>query len=212
MARARPVPQRDGAGAERGGTAQVATLVADYDGDGIPDTAGPPVTGSSDFAGMALHVNHGNGDGTFTFAYTRTTNTNVTDADVADVDDDGDPDVVNTGLKGSNGGRTGLFVWSDTGGELATTPIRHVSQASRLELADVNLDGSADAVTEGGIFIGILHNTGDGTFAPQQLIPVAADAVSLRDGDVTGDGNVEVVMLFGSIGSSSYATFSNEAP
>ncbi|CAN5164507.1 FG-GAP-like repeat-containing protein [soil metagenome] len=195
-----------------GGSAQVATLIADFNGDGKLDAAAPTVTGSSDYAGMAMYVNHGTGTGTFTLAYTRTTDTNVTSAAVGDLDGDGDPDVVNTGFKGSNGGRTGLFVWKNQGGTLATTPVLYTSQASTVLLADVNRDGSLDAVTMGGIFIGIHLNNGDGTFAPQMLIPVAADSVSLKAGDITGDDVIDLMVLYGSIGKSSFAPYVNETP
>jgi hypothetical protein len=76
----------------------------------------------------------------------------------------------------------------------------------------VNGDGPLDAVTMGGIFIGIHLNNGDGTFAPQKLIPVAADTVGLRAGDITGDDKVDLVVLYGSIAKSSFAPYVNETP
>lgn len=194
---------------ESEGAAQQGSLIADYNGDGDLDVAAPVRTGSYDFAGMRITVNHGNGDGTFDFAYDRNTNSNLTGADVADLDGDGRPEIATTGTRGYETGRTGLFIWNNVGGTLTTTPDYYVTLASGVLIADMNDDAIPDLLGRGGNNLGVLVNDGTGNFAPARLIPLAADQVSYREGDLTGDGRVDFVALYGSIGRSSFAPYVN---
>ena len=196
-----------------GGSSQAATLLADFDGDGTLDAASAEVTGSQDFAGMALRVNLGNGDGTFSFAYSRSADTNVSAGATQDLNGDGRPEVVISGSKGSNSGRTGMYVFLNSAGTLQP-PVYYPSQSSFLQLVDINGDGPLDVVTKAGIgsAIGINLGNGDATFAPQTLIPLAADSGSMDDGDVTGDGRPDLVVLYGSVSRSSFAPYVNETP
>lgn len=194
------------------GAAQQGSLVADYNGDGDLDVAAPVRTGGHDFSGMRITVNHGNGDGTFDVAYVRGTNGNLTGADVADLDGDGFPEIATTGVRGTDAGRTGLFVWDNVGGKLAKTPEYYVTLASGVLIADINDDEIADVFVQGGNNVGVLVNDGTGALSRARLIPLAADEVSYREGDLTGDGRVDFVVLYGSIGRSSFAPYVNTTP
>lgn len=187
--------------------------IGDIDGDGEQDVVASIRTGSTNFAGTRASIDLGNGDGSVTFAYDRGTNTNQGGVDLGDLDGDGLPELVVVGTKGFKSGRTGMFVFENEGGVLATVPTRYTDvQTAGLFLEDMNGDGTLDPVTIGGIAIGILPNDGTGTFSRQQLLYIAADRFAVQPGDLTGDGQQDLVVLYGSLGTSTFAPYVNTTP
>jgi hypothetical protein len=179
-------------------------VVADVNGDGIPDiiTGNKWGTGPKSVANVSVLL--GTGDGTFqlqqSFAISSSVNVNVTLA-VADLNGDGIPDLVTNAF-----GRE--TVWLGNGdGTFRQQEVLPVDSAGYgLAVADVNGDGKLDIVTDNvngsgpSSTVSLLLGNGDGTFQPPKVIPTGTQLFVLQQSivvaDVTGDGKPDIVSAF----------------
>jgi hypothetical protein len=169
------------------GAGEKVTEVADVTGDGIPDVVNCVVTGGPDVSSSDVNVHRGNGDGTFALVQTVSNDTNCTNGAAADFNGDGRPDMAVIGNGGSNGGRFGLYVMLNTGGQLG--PFTYYPYGSgSLAVADFNGDGALDLATDA---LRVDVNAGNGTF-PLSNLYLAPASVGTT-GDFTGDGKPDIV-------------------
>jgi hypothetical protein len=173
------------------GPSQQATLVADVTGDGVPDVVAVIKTGGEDFSSSDLRLHQGNGDGTFTLIQTRSVDSNLSEGQVADFDGDGRPDTAVVGSRGSNGGRSALWITLTTPAGIQGTPVAYEGPGSGLAVADLNADAAPDVATNGTSEIQIYTNAGDGTF-PDISGVIAGGSVSVG-ADFTGDGRPDLL-------------------
>ena len=165
-------------------------VVADFDGDGIPDVA------ASCEAVDQLRIAYGDGDGTFGAAERYAVGETVTGFDIADVDGDGILDIVT-----ANGGSDDISILRGHGdGTFATEQrLQMPDELFGVAVADLNNDGNADLLS--AIFIddtqtiGVALGLGEGFFGPLTLYG-DQDAgfsrlASIEDFD--GDGNLDLV-------------------
>lgn len=185
-----------------GGT-QNSTMVGDVDGDGTLDAVAAIKTGTPDVASSVLYVNRGTGGGSFALIQTLNTDTNVNEGIARDLSGDGRVEVAIVGGKGSNGGRTGLYVFPNSGGTFGAATYFPVG-SSGVDVADFNIDGLPDVVATCN-FDGCLQtaqpmavfvNQGAGVLAGPVNVYTPTSPVSVTAADFTGDGRPDLVGLF----------------
>jgi hypothetical protein len=165
--------------------------LGDFDGDGDLDAL---VTGSSP-AALLIFLNAGNG--TFQLSSSQPLPSPATSGVLADFDGDGDLDVaaLQTSLQSGSGQITICYnvngVLQAFGQGFSTGEI-----PSGLLAADFDGDGHVDLATCIGSAntVSILHNRGDGTFAPAISRATYASSGSLAAMDADGDGNLDIVV------------------
>jgi hypothetical protein len=169
----------------------LSLAVADVNGDGKRDI----ITGNngSSMVGVLL----GNGPGTFQAVATTSAGSGSmpNDIAVADVNADGKADVI-TANYGTNS--VGVLLGNGNGTFAAAVAYStgSGSQPYGLAVADVNGDGKADIITANSATssIGVLLNTGTGTFAAMVAYPTGtATPVNVAVGDVNNDGKADIV-------------------
>jgi hypothetical protein len=159
----------------------VAALLADVNGDGIPDL----LTGDANQITVAI----GNGDGTFQ-APSLMLSGAAAEKGIAAGDFNGDGKLDLAILSGGN-----LFVLLGKGDGTFGTPISHDSGSLReIGVGDFNGDGILDLVTlNSSGTVDLLLGKGDGTFK-QPVKYVVSSPISLAIGDINGDGIVDLVV------------------
>jgi hypothetical protein len=171
-------------------------VVADFNGDGVPDLA---VTNDDSLFGAASGVTVflGNGDATFrplVTYYLRPSTHNF--ATLADLNGDGIPDLAmaNAGsnsvavLLGHGDGSFGLPAYYDAGGTPALVGA----------VGDVNGDGFPDLATVNTVqgTVSLLLSTGPGTFGAPRIFHVGPQPTDLVTGDFNGDGVTDAAISF----------------
>src|SRR5580704_3420946 len=181
-------------------------VVADFNGDGIPDIAvgvNATTTGGKGYINVLL----GNGDGTFQAAKTFTTLPD-NQAIVAAPFVDGGPVDILTVSNSSTGANNALILTGDgKGGFTVGTPfsLGGVINVSALITDDFNGDGKQDFVVAGESFgvpvIDVFLGNGNGTFNSGTLNATADTTITaLGAGDFTGSGALDLAVV-GSDGS-----------
>jgi sugar lactone lactonase YvrE len=171
------------------GVAPQSVVIADFNGDGIPDLA---VANSGD---NNLTILLGNGDGTFKAAkVSPATGNSPYSIGVGDFNGDGKPDlaVANTGSNSV----TVLLGNGDGTFKAAASPATG-SAPSFLVVADLNGDGTPDlAVANGyGSSLTILLGDGKGGFKPAPASPATGSTpYSIAVGDFNGDGKPDLAV------------------
>ena len=194
------------------GSIPIATFVADFTADGIPDVVAVIPVGSEDVGIGELRLERGNGDGTFSLTQTRTFDGNPNDAVVADFNGDAKPDVAVTGTAGFDGGRNGLRVSLNATGTLGAI-VYYASPPFPLddiEAADFDLDGDIDIVGAALDTTAMALNNGSGVFTgPFEMI--STNGAARVAGDFTGDGKPDFIVLNGT-NVSMFSLYVNSTP
>ncbi len=162
------------------GTNPVAMVVADFNGDGLPDLATANV-GSQDVT-VLLDDPYGN----FTAVSPALTSGSMpTSIAVGDFNGDGNMDLV---VNNSTG--TGITVYLGAGDgtfSTATPPPSTLVAPAAVAVGDFNGDGNLDVVVAGSNRIELLLGKGNGTFVKQGSMEVVNTPVSLGVADFNGD-------------------------
>ncbi len=178
---------------DTGGTVPFGTVVADFNGDGVPDVA----TANSNFTSGgngSISVFLGNGDGTLQDALTyRTTGPNTRVLAVADFNGDGNLDLAavnwdnNVSVFLGNG--DGTFQPPDNLGGAGLTP-------HSITTADFNGDGIPDLAWTNFATntVSVLLGNGDGSFRQPVNFSVGAAPRFVVPGDFDGDGNIDLAV------------------
>ena len=173
---------------------QVATVLTDVTGDGHVDAVAVIRTGSADNASSLVVVNNGKGDGTFSQSQQISVDTNANAATALVVGKSGEPGLALVGLKGTHTGRTGLYVFANTGGHLSA-PTYLAGPGSDLTAADLNADKKVDIATIGPGQLSVFTSSGSGAFALATAFAAGQNAFGIASGDLTGSARTDLVEL-----------------
>jgi hypothetical protein len=178
-----------------------ALVVADLNGDSVPDIA---------VAGPNLYELIGVGDGSFQPFRQIAGPTGLRAIAADDLDADGDMDLVAVG--GPN--RAYSLLNDGTGAFPQINSYTVGGTPVALALDDVNGDGNSDILTanRGTNDISILQGFGDGTFRSQTRVKVGHAPTGLAVGDLNSDGKSDVVVVNGKSKSLSVLLNGSDAP
>ncbi len=168
------------------GTAPLAIVSADFNGDGHADV----VTASNDSGTVSLLRNLG--DGTFAAQVTYAVGSEPRSVHVADFDADGHLDLV----VANSGSDTVSILRNQGDGTFAAQVTYAVGSQPRVVVAaDVDGDGHADIATVNRTSgdVSVLRNQGDGTFADGVNYAAGGSPFSIVAGDFDGDGHLDLV-------------------
>ena len=161
--------------------------VGDFNRDGLLDVA-LEVTSCP---GPCVSVLLGNGDGSFQPPVTLPLPEYIEDLVVGDLDGDGKLDIVWE----SSISVDAHVLLGNGDGTFRTGPVYllYGTGPDSLALGDLNRDGILDLVSTGGFFVDVFLGNGDGTFGPDERIPVIQGGGSTQIADMNEDGIPDVV-------------------
>ncbi len=162
-------------------------VVADVNGDGIPDiiTANRPDN--------SVSVLLGNRDGSFQTKQTYATDRSPFSVAVADVNGDGIPDIVTANYDGAD---VSVLLGKGDGTFQPYFNLPAGSDPYDVKVADLAGDGKADIVVtnKNDNTVGVLMGNGHGTFQPMVTYPVASGPYEVVVSDLTGNGIPDLVV------------------
>jgi hypothetical protein len=158
-------------------------VVADFNGDGIPDIASTNA------------IMLGNGDGTFhPYFYFLTGNVDFVDVTTADFNGDGKPDLAVTTLDFNNRIYAVNVLLGKGDGTFRPAVAYNLSDAGSVIAADLNGDHIPDLVVDNPDgFVEVLLGRGDGTFQSPGEYPTLFSAGTLLVRDFNGDGKPDIL-------------------
>ena len=169
------------------GNGPFEVVVADFDGNGIPDLA------VANSLSGTVSVLLGNGDGTFQMQQTSSTVGSPYRLVVADFDGDSKPDIAETN---QNNGTVGVLLGDGTGAfTLKSSPAVGNSPVG-IVAAYLDADGSVDlaVANSGDSTVSVLLGNGDGTFRTQKTYNVGPGPQEVATADFNGDGFADLVV------------------
>ena len=176
------------------GTNPAAVVLADFNGDGVPDLA---VVNYG--AQGTLSILLGNGDGSFQAPQSYTGGFNPTSMVVVDFNGDGVPDLAVLAGFYAVEATVQMFLGVGDGTFRAAGSFvsRNAIDPTYLGLADFNGDGKLDLVAVGifGGTMSILLGNGDGTFQAAHDYSIGPGTSSVLVSDFNGDGVPDVVAV-----------------
>ena len=173
----------------------VGVVIADLNGDGIPDLAvGGGNLGVPGFGGFAVLL--GRGDGTFGTAVYTFLDVGCDWIAAADFNRDGKSDLVTANGNAGNGNTVSVMLGNGDGTFQKQRIFVVGSNPAHVITADFNHDGIPDIATSNNIgdSASILLGEGDGTFAPELVYGTVSQPIGLAAGDLNGDGKVDLVV------------------
>ena len=169
-------------------------VVADFNGDGLPDLA--TANSYPNTVTVALQ----NSDGTFQLPVSYAVGNSPASLEAADVNNDGKIDLLVVNLADNTvsvllGNGDGTFQ-----AQKVTVVIGPIANAMCcLAVADFNGDGKPDVAapvpvptTQGAYGVAILLGNGDGTFQPSVIYPTAGQAYAIAAADFNNDGKPDI--------------------
>lgn len=171
----------------------IAVVAADFNGDGRPDVAWARHLSAQN----TMLVRRGDGHGGMGRATAYPTTTSSNDLAAGDLDGDGDLDIV---VVSEGAGLTNTVVdvfVNDGSGRFARTTATGGHGAQRVEVADLNGDGTLDlAITNywQRKTVSILLGKGNGTFRPESLVTVGPYTSGVVAADLDGDGDLDLAV------------------
>jgi subtilase family serine protease len=188
-----PIVFKDG---DPTGANPAQSVVADFNGDGIPDMA----TANASFSEGTMSVLIGNGDGTFKTPVTYTAGIFASAIALGDFNNDGVVDiaVTNQGNEAGTNGYTSIFLGNGDGTFQPQIVVNVPGYPTNTVVADFNHDGVLDiAVLQYyPMQFSVAFGNGDGTFQAPVNYPVTASDYSpyyMTSGDFNGDGAPDLV-------------------
>ncbi|MBA3912814.1 MAG: VCBS repeat-containing protein, partial [Acidobacteriales bacterium] len=159
----------------------------DFNNDGIPDVA----LAIPGFPNSYISILFGNGDGTFQSPLSITLSEQIEDLAVGDLNNDGNLDIVWE----SSISVDAHVLLGKGNGSFRIGSVYNLQAVARdsLALGDLNGDGILDLVSTGGFFVDVFLGNGDGSFGPDEKIPVIEGGGSTQIADMNGDGIPDVV-------------------
>jgi len=185
-----------------GGYGATSVVIADLNGDGIPDVlVANTCASSSDCTSGTVSVLLGKGNGAFKSPVTYRSGGQVAvSIAVADVNGDGKLDllVANQGGESNGDGLVSVFLGNGDGTfQAPATYDAGDSVTSSLAVADFNSDRKADLVVanSGHATVNVLLGNGDGTFQGAVVYGAGGDIpAAVAVADLNGDGKRDIVV------------------
>ncbi len=159
----------------------LATTVADFNGDGIPDVAAATTTGISVYPGI--------GNGSFEPAIVTAGSFTPAAIITGDFNNDGKVD-----LMMASGG---LLLLLGNGDGTFQAPTSIAPTAEFLAAGDFNNDGNLDVAFYDGDSVYVFLGDGKGNFSQSAVLPVGLYGEGLAVGRLTHDGHLDIAITFG---------------
>lgn len=172
-----------------GGEVSQSAVIADVNGDGIPDVVVASQNGSSD-GSVGVLIGIGNGKFQPTVSYD-SGGVEAWGLAVADVNGDGNPDILVTNVQSNSVG----VLLGHGDGTFAPAVTYNGGASCTVSVADVNGDGKPDLITGN---TDVLLGNGDGTFQTAKNYGPFGQFATLAD--VNGDGKLDIVGVGGMSG------------
>lgn len=172
------------------GGSPVLSIVADFNGDGIPDV----VTPNAAFGNSTMAVFLGKGDGTFQTPVSYPAGYFASGIVAGDFNNDGVLDLllmnqdgtVDLFLGNGDGSFQGPFVDASVGGLPVAIVMSDYNHDGNLDFATIDYFGNSASISLGN---------GDGTFQPPVPYPAGNNPYSLASADFNGDGNADLAVI-----------------
>ncbi len=164
------------------GGSSARAVVADFNGDGVPDIA------TFESATQSLSILFGNSDGSFQAPIAFGLGFAVTSMAAADFNGDGKADLALT-----TGANVAILISTGSGSFAPAAFYGAGIIANYVAVADINHDGNIDLAVAGGNGFAILRGLGTGAFTGPLVLPQAFSHYWLGLGDFNNDGNIDLV-------------------
>lgn len=185
-------------------------LLSDLDGDDDLDSLQVSDSLNNNNANSTLRINLNDGAGAFTPVQSSAIAARVTSGfltpgyALARLNNDDLPDLAVFGLRGTNSGPGGLYLFLNTGGQLQQSlhiPYSQLGQgASKIGVGDFNGDGFDDVVVPRFGAFDIRISNGAGGFTETLTFAGPADGDAALIGDFAGSGLVDLIIIEQPIG------------